>query len=288
MSGIRGHDPIVTKRPKDVYVSAGSDNVLRDAIGNIEADWCSVNNPWVFHLGAGTYEEIQITPLDGVEIVGAGIDVTIINTDGLREDIDPVSGAAYSAMDQSTKHGIYGCYWLRISDLTWTANDVKYCVHADGRADAEYTLECRGVSFKHSNGETVGIGCFGGQSQQFTSCQFEKLGDNEDSGTAGAYGMFWHNGNAQSLSATLVVSGCGFENCGVLVVQELDSGQTDSVTVTNCTTDDTGTAKGIYIQAASDSLAYCIEIVQNGSTMPDFAFDAVNRPSAADHYTLVP
>lgn len=280
-------DSVVTVRQTVVTISPGTDT-LRDAVDAIDQNWCTENNPYRITMAVGTYNDIQIIGKHYVTIQGAGIDSTIIVTDGLREDVDPVSSVAYNLMAQADKHGIYGHYEMTFSGLTWQANDVKYCIHADGNSATAYDLLGTSCRFEHSNGYPVGLGCYGGQSHTFGSCQFEKTGANVANGTAGSHGIFWHNANIESAVAALTLTSCDFDNCGVLRCSEIDSGQTDAVTVTNCTTDDEGTAKGIYITASGSGLAYCINITQNGGTMPAFAFDAVNRPNAASYYTLNP
>jgi len=69
---------------------------------------------------------------------------------------------------------------------------------------------------------------------------------------------------------------------------ELGPSITDTVTVTRCVTDQIGAGDGIYLDGASAGLAYAIQIIQNGGTMPAFGFNATTRPDAAAHYTYNP
>jgi lysophospholipase L1-like esterase len=277
-------DPIRPVRETTLFVGPGTDTI-RDALALIDQNWCTPGNPHKIALSSGTYNEIQLTGLANLTIQGGGEEETIIVTDGLREDVDPVSETAYNLMDQSAKHGILGYFDMIITGLTWRSNDVKYCIHADGNSSVGYSLNCPGCRFEHSNGTPVGIGAYGGQSQTFTRCRFKKTGANVESGE-GSHGVYWHNANSEAAAASLTLTDCEAVNCGVLQLYELDSGQEDTVTVAGCETDDEGAGKGIYISASAVGNAYCISVSQNGGTMPVFAFDSTTRPNAQGSYTL--
>jgi len=242
-------------------------------------------------MAAGNYTEIQIdhATLNCLDIIGAGIGQTVIESDGLRADVDPVSGLAYSAMAEADKYGIWGGYQLNISSLTWSVNDVKYCNHASNWATTDLASVLTACRFIHTGGYPIGSGLAkAGLTLSLVSCELVKSGANAALGGVGSHGIYWHNGNAVVGSVALSLSNCSFENCGTVKLLELDSGQTDVVTVTNCATDDAGTDKGIYIGAYGPGLSYSIEITQNAGTMPMFGYDAVTRPNAEDHYTLIP
>jgi hypothetical protein len=284
-------DPIVVDRVvQSSSITASGDNVLRDAVAAITTTWLSLKSRHQLNMAAGSYAEIQIkhANLDYIDIVGAGIGQTLIVSDGLRADIDPVSGLAYSAMAFDDKHGFWGGYKLNMSGLTWTVNDVKYCNHASSFA-ANKSSRMTSCRFVHSNGYPIGSNLTAANvSLLFVSCEFVKSGANVANGTLGSHGIYCTNGNATAGPVYLSATNCEFENCGVFRLSELGSGQTDPFTATNCSTDDSGTAKGIYITASGSGLSYSIEITQNGGTMPAFAFDAVNRPDAEDYYTYNP
>ena len=287
----RVHDTIsVTRVLSSSSITASGDDVLRDAVAAVSTTYLNVKTRHQINMAAGSYAEIQIkhASLDYIDIVGAGIGQTLIVSDGLREDIDPVSETAYSEMAQDDKYGIWGGYNLNLSGVTWTVNDVKYCNHAASFAvnKSPVITSCR---FVHSNGYPIGAGlAAAGISLTISACELVKSGNNSALGNVGSHGIYCHNGNAVASPVSLTVSNCSFENCGTVIIAELGSGQTDPYIVTNCVTDDTGTSKGIYITASSDALAYSIEITQKGGTMPAFSFDVTNRPDAAAHYTLVP
>lgn len=265
-----------------VSVAPGTDT-LRAAIAALPA-----TPTVVYHLllSAGTYNEIQLTSKANISIEGAGIGQTIIVVDGTRTDVDPVSGQRYVDMAQETKHGILLNAPMTMSGLDWRVNDVKYAVHGDSSLVSSFwATACR---FAHANGYPVGHGVYPGEAYHYVSCQFEKTGANVALGNTGSHGVFAHNAASQTAGWTLEVRDCTFTNTGTVLLSEFGSGQTDTVTVTRCITDDAGASKGIYITAASSALPYSIEITQNGGTMPAFDHNATTRPDADAHYTYVP
>jgi hypothetical protein len=188
-------------------------------------------------------------------------------------------------MGQSTKHGIMVEDEMQIWDLDWISNDVKYCVHSDGVGKFDFTAER--VHFECSNCYPVGMGGHQTQSHVYRACEFEKSGVNVANGVAGSHGVFWHNTAGQQSQSTLLVEDSTFTNCGTVTLLELNSGQDDIVIVDNCTTDDVGASKGIYISGALGD-RYCINITQYAGTMPDFSYKTPERADAASYYTLIP
>lgn len=257
----------------------------------------TVASPYKIYVRNGSYEEIQIDGKAYVTIEGESRTGVVINSDGLRTDVDPVSGSRYVDMDINTKHGIKPMQNLfRLKNLTWSANDVKYNVHSDQSGDCYMYFE--NCHFKFSNPYySFGIGLRDKQYLYFSDCTFEKTGANvANSALVGSHGVYCHNWNDQTgtgLSAGCRISfgRCTAINCGLVKLDELGSEQVDLLTADTCTPD-AEDGRGIYCTATDFywngggqgvlNVPYCWNILTIDGTLAIEA-PADKRPNAENY-----
>jgi len=233
----------------------------------------TVTKPYRVFIRNGTYNEIQMTGGDWVTVEGESRDGVIIISDGLRTDVDPISGQRYVDMAQVAKHCFLSENNMTYRNLTIRANDVKYCIHSDqnGSAIRQKVVNCL---LQHSNGYPVGCGARASQILEFDSCVFEKLGDVATDGVVGSHGLFWHSTAIQTRATQLIVNNCTSINCGLSLIQEMASTKSDLCKFINCAS---GESRGVRLIAATDAIAYNINILTVDSTLT-IDCDATTRP----------
>lgn len=276
-----------------VKASGGDYTSVKDALAGISG-LPSVSTPYRIYVYNGTYNEIQMDGQAYVTIEGESRTGVTIISDGLRTDVDPVSGQRYVDMLVDTKHGFKAMHNLfTLKNLTLQVNDVKYCVHADqSNVCYMYFDNCH---FKHADGFPIGCGCRQDQRLTFTDCIFEKTGANVAWGIVGAAGIFWHNWNEQAGGTWLKLIDCSFVNCGMLSLAEFGSDYEDLLWVENCETDDE--TKGIRLVVDNnywhgggqdkDTLPYSIQILTIGGTFPlPISYVEADRPDIADNISV--
>jgi hypothetical protein len=256
----------------DIVLSTGDANILRTTINAIDDTWNSPYRRQKITLNAGTYNEIQLSAKKYVDIQGEGTDQTYIVSDGLRSDIDPVSGIAYSAMALTTKHGIIGKYPGTISNLSWSVNDVKYVDHVDTATYSQKRVYDN-VSFSHANGFCLGVGLYSHDSITITNSVMDS--------PSNTHAIFVHSQTTQNDSCFVTLSGVISVSSGLLTLTDLGSGKADSVTVTDCS----AVTNGIFRNAANSSISYDFRIMENGGSLPAFTYNPTTRPNALMYYT---
>lgn len=236
----------------------------------------------------GTYEEIQMGGLDWVTIEGESRAEVIINADGLRTDVDPVSGQRYVDMLQANKHMFNLAQHMTFKNLTLQCNDVKYVFHVDTSGTSAFTLEVDNCLVKHSNGYPVGIGARDKELVYIHDSTIEKTGDNEAFGVTGCTGLYWHDAYPQTNSTRGInIVDCAFVNCGILVCQDFGGPQLDILRIHGCTTDDTKSvfytvSNASYGGAAAD-VPYTISVyLDNMPALPAVTYDA-DRPNGGNY-----
>lgn len=229
------HTPQQTRFTTVIVAPSGGDYTsIKAAIAGVAP---TAAKPIRVYVRNGTYNEIQIAPKNYLTIEGQSRDGVIIVADGLRTDVDPVSGQRYVDMNFTAKHGFWtGPYIVAFRNLTIRVNDVKYCIHHDEGDIGQLVMN--NVRLQHSNGTPLGAGSRETQFIVANSCIFEKLGANVAGRMTGSHGIYWHNWNNRSGPTYMTLTNCTFINCGVVSFRELGSDQTDLVLVTNCSTDD--------------------------------------------------
>lgn len=248
--------------------------------------------PVKIYVRNGTYNEIQMDGTDYLTIEGESQSGVIIVSDGLREDVDPVSGQRYVDMAEADKHGFLVYHTMTFRNLTIRVNDVKYCIHADH--SGAYTLTLDNVKLQHSTNFPMGVGAWASQHIVANNVTFEKLGANKANGLDGSHGIFWHNWDTEAAPASMTVTNGTFINCGVAHLKELGSEQTDLVKFASCTTDDT---KGVYFEVTdlyyggggggAVNVPYCINLLTIGGTFPTpIDYVALDRPDLLAHVSI--
>lgn len=276
----RFHTPI-TVNPVSLVVNAagGGDYTTIKAAMIYAAARASYYSPYTISVRNGTYNEIQINGADYVAVEGESKAGVIMISDGTRTDVDPVSGQRYVDMAQTAKHGWWIHHKMMLKNMTIRVNDVKYCVHEDSIGVFDTYFE--NVQFEHSNGYTVGVGAHARQNLHFTDCTFRRTG--------GAFraGVFWHNWNNQSGPCQLTMTRCNaIDGFALLDLYELGSGQTDQVTLTDCSAaavNDLTVTNTYYVPSGTAlQVPYCINqrIINSGTLVPVTNSDG-NRPNMA-------
>lgn len=244
--------------------------------------------PYRIFVRNGTYNEIQMDGRDYVTIEGESRDGVIIVSNGLRTDVDPVSGQRYVDMAESAKHGFWIHHQMTLKNLTLRSNNVKYCIHTDSTGAWTFTVD--NCVLEHSTGYPHGVGLLAGQHIVWTNCIFRYTGANP----ALDYGIFLHNWNDQAGSVTAYASGCTFDDCGVAVVTELGSEQSDLFTLSSCT--GTGTTGISYLtndsawnggEQGEVNLPYSLSLLISSCSFPlPISYDPVKRPNLMDYVVI--
>ena len=244
--------------------------------------------PVRIYVRNGTYNEIQITGKDYLTIEGESRAGVVMVSDGLRTDVDPVSGQRYVDMAQAAKHGLAISHYMTIRNMTIRVNDVKYCVHMDNNVVFRAVFD--NVLFQHSNGFPVGCGGWASQEMVFEDCVFQKLGDPENNGVEGSHGIFWHNWNDQAAATRLIMTDCASINCGFVELFELGSEYTDLCTFTRCASGDA--LRGVYVTVTDyywngggqgkPNVPYCINILTVDGALA-LQYSAEDRVNLEDH-----
>jgi len=270
---------------------SGNYTTIKAAIAGVTP---TVIAPIKIYVVDGTYNEIQMDGKDYLTIEGQSRDGVIIVSDGIRTDVDPVSGERYVDMAQADKHGFWIHHNMTLKNMTIRANDVKYCIHSDSSGTYKFYLD--NVKLQHSNGFPFGIGCKVNQFIYINDCIFEKTGSNVSVGTAGSHGIYWHNWDDQSGATAFYVTDSNFINCGICYLFELGSDYTDLCKFDNCVTDDE--TKGFnfvvtnYYYASGSKppvtdIPYCINLLTIGGTFPTpISYSADDRPNLLDHVSI--
>lgn len=288
----RYHDASSTYPVTTVVVDAAGGGDYTTIKAAVEAVNPTVTAPVRIYVRNGTYNEIQIDGKDYLTIEGESRDGAVMVSDGLRTDVDPVSGQRYVDMAQSAKHGWWVHHNMTFRNMTVRVNDVKYCFHID--STGTWYLNFYNVKFEHSNGYPVGCGCGVNQILLFDGCGFEKLGADVAQGpnnVAGSHGIFWHNRNDQTGATRLVMINCQSINCGLANLFELGSEHTDLCRFDNCSCSGSDNSN-IYLTATDTywngggqgvlNVPYSINVLAQNWT-PGMTAPVDQRPDYADH-----
>jgi hypothetical protein len=222
--------PVTTKT---VAASGGDYTTIKAAVAAVSPTRIA---PVKIFVKNGTYQEIQVIGKDWLTIEGESRAGVIIVSNGLRTDVDPVSGQRYVDMAQDDKSGFFTTYQMVFRNLTMQVNDVKYCCHAD--LTGTWDLLFENCQIEHANGYPIGVGARVNENITFINCTFKKTGANAANGVAGSHGVYWHNWNNQPGMAKLTLINCNAVNCGLVLAYELGSAQKDLIRIENCSTDD--------------------------------------------------
>lgn len=228
-------------------------NSIRDILATITD--ATDSKRYIVNVPAGEWFECDIQGKKYVEIIGAGIDKTVIYCDGesTKETPADYSIQAYKNMQlnnisRGDKHIFYALDDVTISNMTLRANDVRYCMHAD--TDGYENIHIENVRFiiggLSSVGDPMGRSCIGmgirgGQSFYANNCIFE-LHKDVNYINAGQSGVFIHNhwGPQTSPIKNCEIVNCHFIRTKYLTLQGFYTSQVDVIKLINCTCDGVG------------------------------------------------
>ena len=271
-----------------VNAAGGGDYTTIKAAMAYAAVRANAYSPYTISVMDGTYNEIQIDGADYVTVIGQSKAGTIMVSDGLRTDVDPVSGQRYVDMAFTAKHSWWIHHKMTIKNMTIRANDVKYCIHED--SSGVFTTYFDNVQFEHANGICVGCGLSPNQNIVATDCTFVKLGDFDP----GVGGLYAHN-RANMLGGGFGVTmlRCNSVNMSLNILTELGSTQLDTVAITDCSSDGTESVFNVletsYVPSGTKAeVPYCINVyTHNSDTTLPYTFVAEERPDLATYIHAV-
>lgn len=183
---------------------------------------------YIIYIKNGTYHENSITyDVDNVTIIGEDVEKTVIRTDGTLD-----------STSVEEKHGLMCRCDITVKNITFDVNDVKYCIHNDGKSRA-YNAVFENCKFVHRGCDgagylnPIGIGAQAGQYNSFINCTFVYDGESGNKSS----GIYWHNWNNQMGAAKLLIKNCVAINCHIAYIVELGSEQTDQIIIDSCKSD---------------------------------------------------
>ena len=197
-------------------------------------------NRYEIILAEGTYTETDWKGWgDFVKIVGMSRYVCIIEFDGNSDKVLPSdysfpseSGKVANVAPQSTKHIIFASRNLNIENITLSARNCKYPVHADNSGFTNIYFKNCVIEDGYDCNYPVGIGIWSGQNITFEKCKF-KRGHYHTKRHAGVY----HNSFNQEKGSECNFIDCELVQCGGFLVSELGSNQDDLLNIINCHSD---------------------------------------------------
>lgn len=237
--------------------------------------------PYTVYVRNGTYNELQLTIGDWVTVEGQSRDGVIMISDGLRTDIDPVSGQRYCDMLESDKHGFWMTSASTLRNMTIIVNDVKYCQHSDG--SGAWSMSVENCIMRSSTGFPVGVGLHASQHITWTDCVFEYTG----AGTV--QGLLLHNWNEQAAACSATLVRCSSVSCAIAILTELGSEQSDLIKFDACTSPSAivYAVTAYYWHGGGHAITeipYNLGVWVHGGTIPSptISYNAEDRPDLAN------
>ena len=212
----------------DVSVPNTANFAIRTLVESITD--ASYNKRYVVHVPNGTYFELDIRTKEYIDIVGQSKEGVIINLDGNSTVVAPsylsigTGGVPINTIDDSYKHIFWAVKTSKVSNMTLNCTNAKYAIHQDGLGDYESVFENIIIN-QGSIIRPVGIGSRYGQKQIYRNCFFNNISNN--------WAVGWHNWESQTGGSSLLLDNC-ISEYGMLIAEELGSGQDDYLTLTNC------------------------------------------------------
>lgn len=238
---------IIAERNEDDF------NSIREIIKGISD--ASEYKRYRIHVPEGEWFECDILGKKYVELIGEGIDKTVIYCDGESTKTTPAdySIQGYKNMqlnniNRGYKHIFYALDDVIISNMTLRANAIRYCMHID--TDGYENIHIENVRFiiggPSSVGDPMGRACIGmglrgGQSFYANNCIFE-LHKDVNYINAGQSGVFIHNHWEPQTSPikNCEIVNCHFIRTKYLTLSGFDTSQVDVIKLINCTCDGVG------------------------------------------------
>ena len=212
----------------DVSVPNTANFAIRTLVESITD--ASYNKRYVVHVPNGNYFELDIRTKEYIDIVGQSKEGVIINLDGNSTVVAPnelsigTGGVPINTIDNIYKHIFWAVKTAKVSNMTLNCTNAKYAIHQDALGDYESTFENIIIN-QGAIIRPVGIGSRYGQKQIYRNCYFNNISNN--------WAVGWHNWESQTGGSSLLLDNC-ISEYGMLIAEELGSGQDDYLTLTNC------------------------------------------------------
>jgi len=268
-----------------VAASGGDYTSVKSALAAIGTP--TYRNQVRIYVRNGTYQEIQMGGKFWVTIEGESVSGAIINIDGARTDVDPVSGQRYVDMADGDKHGWLIAHSMTFRNLTLLSNNTKYIFHIDTTGSC-FTVDVDNCILAHADSYPVGIGARDRGRIYIHSSTIQKTGANQAFGNIGSAGVYWHDTYPQTTeNGGLEIVDCDFVNCGMAVIQEFGGTIQDTIKLDGCTTDD---EKSLFYTVSSASyggaaaeVPYTVSVYLSGmQTIPAVTYNA-DRPNGSNY-----
>ena len=198
------------------------------------------HNRFEIVLAEGTYTETDWKGWgDFVKIVGWNRDNCIVQFDGNSNNVLPSDysfsserGKVANIAPQPTKHIVFASRNLNIENITISAKNCKYPIHADNPGFTNIYFKNCVIEEKIDCNYPVGIGIWSGQNITFEKCKFKRV-HYHTKRHAGIY----HNTFNQEKGSECNFIDCEFIQCGGFLVNENGSNQNDVLNIINCHSD---------------------------------------------------
>jgi hypothetical protein len=238
----------------------------------------------------GEWFECDIQGKKYVEIIGAGIDKTILYCDGNSTNLTPsdYSVAGYenvplNSFPRGSKHVFYSKYDVVALNMTIRGTEIRYCMHID--TDTYDYVHVKKVRFDMiTDRPCIGLGVRGHQEVIFDQCVFE-INKAITTIPKTCAGIFIHNHvAAQTKPMKFTVMNSQFVRCVYMNVECFNTTQVDELNLINCTTDSMCAIRlkkggkvnsSIKINASGTNVEKIVSV-------PDVYYTDVLTPAAAD------
>ncbi|HEY4543616.1 MAG TPA: hypothetical protein VIG40_03135 [Tissierellaceae bacterium] len=221
----------------DIYVKSEdfNHNKVRDILESIKNN--SYYNRYCIYVSEGIFYESDIKGKQYVEIIGKGIDKTILRFDfnimsewlsGANYSMSQYSKTPYKDIPQSYRHTVFVDQYFSAKYLNIEAIDAKYPIHIDKSSVRDVICNNMKIKAEKCN-YPIGVGTWGKTNILFKDIIVE-VKEN------GKKGVFVHNRNNQENGSTFRIENGKFVNCAYLMYDELGSDQVDQVEFINCFT----------------------------------------------------
>ena len=250
-------------------------------------NWCSIRNlaesindasyfkRYIIKVPIGTWNEIDWLGWgDYIQLVGESRFGTIINLKG--DDANPdfiappnymgnggYDGQQIATIPQIYKHIVFAYRNLNVSNMSFTASYCKYTIHIDN-PNFENVKFYNCSFIEENNSCVVGMGIWGGQNILFENCSLKRLSSAFDRV------VFYHNWTNQVKPSKTHFKGCSFENGYYIVMDELQSTQSDLVIFENCK-NNSAPNNTIITRAESADYLYNIQLIVTGTIATYYA-----------------
>jgi hypothetical protein len=242
--------------------NANDYNSIRNIMKSISD--ASETNRYVINIPSGRWFECDIQGKEFITLRGANKNDTVLYCDGSSTTVMTPSDYSFAGQENKAlnlvpkmnKHVVFALQSLKCENLTIEGIQIKYPVHSDSAGIFRLDFNNCIITLMPTTDmmTLVGIGIWGGQSINFNGCTFKRLTAVNANNN---YGVYIHNWNDQSSPSSVTFKNSTFVNCPYALLEDLGSGQIDTISFENCQSDYQG---NLYWAAANSGIGYSLRL----------------------------